>query len=104
MTEIFLPNDRLLMSAGTVPVYYWFVRSITIKNQRFVRQFLIEFEEARKQNRQLSNEDPKSRDVDRQLIEFDNLNRSTNDQISHEGRFRILAGRFAKYVKQNSRR
>jgi hypothetical protein len=99
MTEIFLPSDRLLMSAGTVPVYYWFVRTVKIKSQRFVRQFLIEFEEARKQNRLLSSEDPRGVKVDRELVDFDNFNRSTNDQTSHEGRFRVLRSRFAEYLK-----
>jgi len=102
MTEIFLPKDRLLASAGTVPVYYWFVRSVPTKSQRFIRQFLIEFEEARKQNRRLSSAHPQSRDIDRQLVDFDNFNRSTNDQASHKGRFRILQDRFAKYVRRAS--
>ncbi|MFI5394103.1 MAG: DUF262 domain-containing protein [Candidatus Binatia bacterium] len=99
MTEIFLPKDRLLMSAGTVPVYYWFIRSVPVKSQRFIRQFLIEFEEARKPNRLLSSAHPQSPEVDRQLVEFDIFNRSTNDQASHEGRFRILHARFAGYVR-----
>lgn len=99
MTEIFLPHDRLLLSAGTVPVFYWFVRDVQTKSQRFVRQFLIEFEEARKQNRLLSSKKPQDPKIDPELIEFDNFNRSTNDQASHAGRFRILDSRFKKYVK-----
>lgn len=100
MTEIFLPRDRLLVSGGTVPVYYWFIRSVSAKSQRFARQFLIEFEESRKQNRLLSSAHPQSRDVDRQLVEFDNFNRSTNDLASHQGRFRILHDRFTAYLKK----
>jgi hypothetical protein len=100
MTEIFLPKDRLLASAGTVPVYYWFVRSVQVKSHRFIRQFLIEFEDARKRNRLLSSAHPQSRDVDRLLVEYDNFNRNTNDQVSHEGRFRILDERFTAYIKQ----
>jgi hypothetical protein len=99
MTEVFLPHDRLLLSAGTVPVYYWFVRSVPLKLQRFIRQFLIEFEAARRDNRQLSNEQPQSRDIDRNLVEFDNFNRSTNDQASHTGRFEILQAKFSEYAK-----
>jgi len=99
MTEIFLPKDRLLISAGTVPIYYWFVRTVPPRSQRFVRQFLIEFEEERRQNRILSGERPQSRDIDRQLVNFDNFNRNTNDQASHDGRFRILRDRFEKFVK-----
>jgi hypothetical protein len=100
MTEIFLPKDRLLISAGTVPIYYWFVRAVPSKSQRFVRQFLIEFEDERRQNRILSSERPQSRDIDRQLVNFDNFNRNTNDQASHDGRFRILRDRFDRFVRQ----
>jgi hypothetical protein len=101
MTEIFLPRDRLLASSGTVPVYYWFVRSASPKSFRFIRQFLIEFEEARKQNRQLSTTSPASGKIDRQLVEYDNFNRNTNDQASHDGRIEILNTRFASYVKRS---
>jgi hypothetical protein len=100
MTEIFLPKDRLLSSAGTVPVYYWLVKATPLKFQRFIRQFLIEFEEERRRNRALINTIPQSPNVDRQLIEYDNFNRSTNDQTSHMGRFRILSERFAGYLKR----
>jgi hypothetical protein len=103
MTEIFLPHDRLLLSAGTVPVYYWLVRNVQLKSLRFIRQFLIDFEEERRQNRQLSSEDPRSPNIDRQMVEFDNFNRSTNDQVSHEGRFRILHSRFINYVKEQAK-
>jgi hypothetical protein len=100
MTEIFLPHDRLLASSGVVPVYYWFVRSVPVKSQRFIRQFLIEFEEARKRNRVLNEENPKNAKVDRQLIEFDNFNRNTNDEASHKGRDRILKTKFAEYLRK----
>lgn len=99
MTEIFLPSDRLLVSSGSIPVYYWFVRSVPEKSYRFVRQFLIEFEDARRENRRLSSSAPQSHAIDRELIDFDNFNRSTNDQASHTGRFGILQRRFSEYLK-----
>lgn len=98
MTEIFLPNDRLLVSSGTVPVYYWFVRSVAERAYRHIREFLIEFEEARRANRRLTTANPKSRQIDRSLVDFDNLNRNTNDQASHTGRFEILQRRFSQYL------
>jgi hypothetical protein len=100
MTEIFLPKDRLLISAGTVPVYYWLVRSAPAKSYRLVRQFLIEFENGRKENRRLSSAHPQGNNINRQLVDFDNFNRSTNDQASHVGRFEILQDRFSRYVKR----
>jgi hypothetical protein len=104
MTEIFLPKDRLLSSAGTVPVYYWFVRSAPAKSQQLIRQFLIDFERERKENRELSVEDPASRSIDRKLIDFDNFNRSTNDQASHTGRYEILRSKFANYIAMSKQR
>jgi hypothetical protein len=94
MTTIFLPKDRLLGSSGVVPVYYWFVRSVSEKKRRNVREFLLSFERLRKENRLLSEQQPQSRQIEKDLAEFDNLNRSTNDQVSHERRFRILQQRF----------
>jgi hypothetical protein len=102
MTEIFLPHDRLLSSAGTVPVYYWFVRSVPVSSQRFARQFLIAFEEERRQNRQLSSANPRDPKIDSELVEFDNFNRSTNDQSSHAGRYRILETRFKRFLKAHA--
>ena len=99
MSVIFLPKDRLLSSSGIIPVYYWLVRSVAQKHHRFIRQFIIEFEEARKANRQLNNDQPRSTDIDRELISFDTFNRSTNDQASHVGRFEILQSRFLDYLK-----
>lgn len=104
MTQIFLPNDRLLGSAGTVPVYYWFVRSAPAKSQQLIRPFLIEFERTRKENRELSVEDPGSRSIDRKLIDFDNFNRSTNDQASHIGRYDILRAKFADYIAMSKQK
>jgi hypothetical protein len=58
----------------------------------------------RKENRELSNDDPGSRSIDHKLVEFDNFNRSTNDQASHVGRYEILRGKFSDYVAQGRQR
>jgi hypothetical protein len=94
MQTIFLPKDKILTSAGIIPVYYWMVRNISEDQLSKVREFLVRFEEDRKTNRRLVNEAPESKDIERELVEFDNYNRSTNDQRSHEERFRILMKRF----------
>lgn len=96
MESIFLPKDQLLASAGILPVYYWLVRALSPSEQNRLRSFLIEFEDLRRKNRELLKEQPESSQVDAQLVEYDNYNRSTNDQLSHDGRFRILLGRFRK--------
>mgnify|MGYP003381730513 CR=1 FL=1 len=100
MSAIFLPKDRLLSSAGVVPVYYWFIRSRPTKTHHMVREFLNAFEASRKTNRQRLQSSPRSNAVDSQLVEYDNYSRSTNDQLSHESRLRILEQRFREFVRE----
>jgi hypothetical protein len=78
ISEIFLPRDKLLTSAGVFPVYYWFVRSRPSEDSPFLREFLVRFEEERRRNRELSSEDPNDPNVDTQLLQYDRLNRSTD--------------------------
>jgi hypothetical protein len=99
MSEIFLPKDKLLGSAGVFPVYYWFVRNQDEENYHHIRKFLVNFEASRKANRELVSERPDSRRIDQELIEYDNYNRSTNDQASHKGRYAILKRRFHKMLE-----
>ena len=103
MSEIFLPADRLLTSAGVFPVYYWFVRAKPEADFPLIREFLVRFEEARRKNRDLMAADPDSDKVDQQLVEYDQFNRSTNDQRSHEGRLRILSQEFRVLMKDESK-
>lgn len=98
MASVFLPRDQLLTSAGLVPVYYWLVRELDETSQSKLRGFLISFDERRKNNRKLVVGDPENPGIDRELLEYDNYNRSTNDQSSHEGRYRILRRRFEQYL------
>jgi uncharacterized protein DUF262 len=100
LTTIFLPADRLLGSAGQVPVYYWLVRSIKESQFPLVRDFLIRFETARRANRQTALDSPKTDKIDRQLVEYDEFNRNTNDQASHLGRIEILLKRFKEFAKR----
>ena len=99
MSEIFLPKDRLLSSAGVLPVYYWFVRSIEGIDYRFVRDFLVRFENERKENRQRAENEQSNPELDPKLLEFDAYNRSTNDLTSHNERIAILHERFAEFIK-----
>ncbi len=99
MSEIFLPKDRLLSSAGVFPVYYWFVREISEKKFHHIREFLVQFEKARKDNRKLITDNPQDKKIDRELVKYDDYNRNTNDQQSHEGRYLILKKRFADQFK-----
>ncbi|HTB02319.1 MAG TPA: DUF262 domain-containing protein [Bradyrhizobium sp.] len=97
LTNVFLPRDRLLASSGLLPVYYWFIQSLKSRQYPLVRDFLVQFEEARRANRQKAELDGLTRAVDRKLLEYDQLNRNTNDLTSHIRRIEILQERFARF-------
>ena len=100
MSEIFLPRDPLLRSAGVFPVYYWFVRENDSQQDRFVREFLNAFEKSRKENRETASKPATAAQADNELLTFDRFNRSTDDERSHVERYRILAKRFKEYVSK----
>ena len=98
MSEIFLPSDPLLRSAGVLPVYYWFVRENDTKQDQYVREFLNAFERARKENREKASDPARAAKADSELLTFDRFNRSTDDERSHMERHRILAKRFGEFL------
>jgi len=100
MDEVFLPNDELLASAGLFPVYFWFVRSVNGRFRDDIRPFLIWFETERKQHRDAQKDLGPAAEVDQQFARYDTLNRSTNDAISHRGRFEILKNSFPEYLEE----
>lgn len=93
---IFLPKDRLLGSAGVIPVYYWFVRGVGERHYPLLRDFLVRFEDNRKENRLWAAEGGSGRNIEKLLVEYDQYNRSTNDLVSHKGRINILNKRFSR--------
>lgn len=100
MSEIFLPHDPLLRSAGVFPVYYWFVRENDAKQDQYVREFLNAFESARKENREMAADPDTASLADNELLTFDRFNRSTDDERSHLERYRILAKRFKEFLSR----
>lgn len=101
MSMIFLPNDHLLTSAGIIPVYYWFVRNTETKSHHLIRKFIMEFESFRTENRRLVKEDPEDPKINLLFVEYDNYNRSTNNELSHKERYRILFDNFKYWIKNN---
>lgn len=104
LTQIFLPGDELLGSAGMVPVYYWFIRNLEQDSFPFVREFLVEFEQKRRENRDLVQTSPTDKKIDTNLVEYDRYNRSTNDQTSHTMRVVILSTRFKVWLESRSKK
>jgi hypothetical protein len=97
MTRVFRDRDPLLRTQGPVTVYYWFVREVSSEHLDAVRQFLDEFTAARRNQRKLMQRGELVH-PDQELIQYDLWDRSTNDQISLEGRFVILANRFERWL------
>ncbi len=100
MTDVFIPKDTLLSSAGIFPVYYWFLKGVNPEAVPFVRHFLVWFEGARKENREKQKNNQQA--LDSSLSRFDTLNRSTNDLQSHIGRVEILDRAFGAWLKRES--
>ncbi len=97
MATVFVPRDPLLATQGSFPVYYWLVRATKSNYRHEIRPFLIEFEDARRRNRDLVTDPERATEADPELTEYDRLSRSINDQGSLEGRFDILNRRFQAY-------
>ncbi len=100
MLDVFRPSDPLLASSGVFPVYFWFVRQVDNYYHNDIRTFLVEFEDMRKNNRELQKSDPNSSALDKELTRYDTLNRSTNDSGSHRARVEILLKRFERELSE----
>ncbi len=96
LASIFLPKDKLLSSAGTVPVYYWYARTLLPSEYASVREFLVRFEELRRANRAAADAGVNPSKLDGELLAYDRFNRSTNDLQSHKGRIDILTKRVSR--------
>ncbi len=93
LVKVFVPNDPLLTSEGLIPVYYWLVRSFGPQDE--LRVFLNSFDSSRKSNRLVAKKDLDR--ADQELLRFDLLNRSTNDQNSLQGRYKILEKKYIEF-------
>jgi hypothetical protein len=92
MVRVFGPRDRLLATQGQVPVYYWLVREFGAVDG--LRTFISEFEYSREENRRIIGERGTTGPIDRELLQYDQFNRSVNDQHSLLGRYEILRRRY----------
>jgi hypothetical protein len=90
----FNDRDPLLASQGHIPVYYWFAREYP-KRVNELRDFLEEFTNDVKEMLEVQREDPNS--ADHELGSYYTMGRSTNDQASLEGRYKILVKRFKSF-------
>ena len=91
MSDVFVNNDPLLSSQGILPVYYWLIRKLG--SEPDIRPFLVDFERRRKVLHLTS--------VGRNevFLNYELMNRSTNDQGSLFGRFDILDKAYNEFHK-----
>lgn len=101
MTQVFTENDPLLRSQGPLTIYYWFVKKHASRKRK-IRQFLVEFEAKRRDNRRRASTQPPTGDIDGELLTFDFMSRSPNDQTSCMRRYAILESRFEALLGSRS--
>ena len=95
MLAVFNPRDSLLKSEGPVPLYYWLVRNTPDAFLQYIREFIVRFEDDRVTNRRKAAQDISPDD---DLLEFDRLRRSINDQGSLSGMYDILEQRLSRFL------
>jgi|SRR5579859_654631 len=101
MDTVFLPKDLILSSNGSIPLYYWFILHHPSENIR-ARPFLEQFAKKLRENFELFQETPNKADAE--LSSYYTMGRTTNDQASLEGRYKILEKHFAQYARTAGRR
>lgn len=94
LSEEFEIRDPLLASQGNIPVYYWLAKEYP-KKVNELRDFLDEFTNDVKDAFKIQRDDPKS--ADPELVLYYTMARTTNDQASLEGRYKILLKRFKSF-------
>jgi hypothetical protein len=101
LTNEFNDRDPLLSKQGEIPIYYWLAR----EHPNWVDElhdFVNDFSQAVLQNLRTEREAPGTGDAE--LTSYYTMSRTTNDQSSLDGRFRIFRRRFGEYRKPAGRR
>lgn len=92
LTRVFVDSDPLLKSMGIVPVYFW-VQYASMQagfEQVIDRTALLRFEEDRRSNRELAQDDEADEKVQYHYLEFDRLNQTPNDAYAIRFRIEVL--------------
>ncbi len=98
MTNIFIFRDPLLSSQGPITLYYWFIRNTEPRLIPFVREFLVNFEKERRENRHNFKEGFVDVEIDEELLTYDFKNRSIDDRVSLNTRYEILRRKFYEFI------
>ncbi|MBM2711051.1 DUF262 domain-containing protein [Mesorhizobium caraganae] len=96
LAPLFVTKDDVLRQAAQIPVVYWLGRELNPAQRQQFRPFLVNFNNQREKNRKLPLGDP-SRDPE--LLDYEILTRTSNDQASIEGRYKIMRRRLFEFLK-----
>ena len=97
MSKSFISSDPLLASSGLLPVYYWLYKTNGNSRNDILRNFLVQFEDKRKESRK----NPTNEISDIDYINFDRYSKSLNDQASLQGCYNILERKLDFWLKNN---
>ncbi len=93
MKKVFEPNDPLLSSPSSVPVYYWLIRDLPQDQLGSVRSTLVAFENARKIVRRKTRQGEPLAESDSAAEKYNLLLRSLDDAASLRDLVQILRER-----------
>lgn len=94
MAGVFLPSDDLLKSSGNLPIIYLFYRDVGHQNPRWVRAFLGNFEDTKKLAKTSSSKEFST------YREYNELNRSINDEATIRRKSEILKSEWRKFTEK----
>lgn len=97
MAQVFSNKDPLLSGAGSLPLYYWFVRNQADSYKQVLREFLVNFEDARLKNRVLAKVGAEN--ANQEMLSYDLSNRSPDDVSSLDLRYKILVKRLIQFAE-----
>lgn len=99
LNTVFIAGDPLLAAQGAIVPYYWLVKKCMDDELRWIRSFLVAFEDERVKNREIAKDVDQVDKVNYVFSRYDQLNRSINDVSSLEGRVEILTSAFRAWVR-----
>lgn len=101
LTTEFNEQDPLLSKQGEIPIYYWIARQHPAWTNE-LRDFILHFSDELLKNLRAQRVDPNAGDPE--LNSYYTMSRTTNDQGSLDGRYKIFYKRFSDFRKPVGKR
>jgi hypothetical protein len=97
MVPCFEERDPVLAQQAQIPVVYWLARELGSVSLEYLQPFLKAFETERRENRLLPTGERKAH-----FLEYELMARTSNDQASIGGRYKILRRLYDEFVSQQT--